>query len=529
MKAALYARFSTDRQSESSIEDQYRVCSDRCAKEGLLVVARFEDQGISGAAIGNRPGFLAMVEAATTADFDALVVMDLTRLSRSQGDLSKVIDRLTSRGIRIIGVQDGYDNARKGHKLQAGLSGIMGEAFREMVSERTYAALESRALQGKPAGGKCYGYADGEAEIVRQIFDWYVTGRSGIWIATELNRRGVPSPGSSWNRKTRRRGGWAASAISGDPRRGVGILNNEVYIGRTIWNRSKWMKDPDTGKRRQVLRPHGEWIIRENEDDRIVPQATWDAVKTRQRIRQAEVGDRIRKGFKKGLGRAPRYAFSSLIKCELCGSNLVMESSRSYICSGYVNGRICSNNIRVRRDILEDRLTEKIRRDLLSDEVVADFRSRVAQAMRRAKPARGRRQELEREVQNIVEAIGNGLLSPSLSSRLQAAEKELETLQFSEKVVSVKDVMRLIGPAVRAYRLRIAKLPETIREAPDVARKVIRDGVGAIVVEPREATDGSTYLVAKMGLELQPLLAAGGNLPIDVVAGAGFEPATFGL
>ena len=157
MRAAIYARFSTDRQTESSIEDQYRVCSERCAKEGLQVVARFEDQGVSGAAIGNRPGFLAMVEAATTADFDALVVMDLTRLSRSQGDLSKVIDRLTSRGIRIIGVQDGYDNARKGHKLQAGLSGIMGEAFREMVSERTYAALESRALQGKPAGGKCYG------------------------------------------------------------------------------------------------------------------------------------------------------------------------------------------------------------------------------------------------------------------------------------------------------------------------------------------------------------------------------------
>ena len=283
------------------------------------------------------------------------------------------------------------------------------------------------------------------------------------------------------------------------------------------------MKDPDTGKRRQVLRPHGEWIIRENEDDRIVPQATWDAVKTRQRIRQTEVGDKIRKGFKKGLGRAPRYAFSSLIKCELCGSNLVMENSRSYICSGYVNGRICSNSIRVRRDILEDRLTEKIRKDLLSDEVVADFRSRVAQALRRAKPARGHRQELEREVQNIVGAIGNGLLSPSLSARLQAAEKELETLKFSEKVVSVKDVMRLIGPAVKAYRQRIAKLSETIREAPDVARKVIRDGVGPIVVEPRNG-----HLVAKMGLQLQPLLAAGG-LPIDVVAGVGFEPTTFGL
>ena len=81
---------------------------------------------------------------------------------------------------RVLGGQR-RRNARKGHKLQAGLSGIIGEAFREMVSERTYAALESRALQGKPSGGKCYGYAPGEAEVVRQIFGWYVAGRSAQW------------------------------------------------------------------------------------------------------------------------------------------------------------------------------------------------------------------------------------------------------------------------------------------------------------------------------------------------------------
>ena len=70
-----------------------------------------------------------------------VVAMDLSRLSRSQADLPKMIDRLTARGIRVVGVQDGYDNQRRGHKLQAGLSGIIGEAFREMVADRTHAAL----------------------------------------------------------------------------------------------------------------------------------------------------------------------------------------------------------------------------------------------------------------------------------------------------------------------------------------------------------------------------------------------------
>lgn len=72
---------------------------------------------------------------------------DLSRLSRSNGDLSKMIDRIVAKGIRGIGIQDGYDSARRGHKLQAGLSGIMGEAFRHMIRDRTHAALESRAKE----------------------------------------------------------------------------------------------------------------------------------------------------------------------------------------------------------------------------------------------------------------------------------------------------------------------------------------------------------------------------------------------
>jgi site-specific DNA recombinase len=94
-----------------------------------------------------------------------------------------------------------------------------------------------------------------------------------------------------------------------------------------IWNRSKWVKDPDTGKRRQVLRPRADWVVREDEMLRIIPRSTWEAAKQRQKIRQVEVGDKIRKGIKKGCGRAPRYAFSGLIKCEACGSNPAAAST----------------------------------------------------------------------------------------------------------------------------------------------------------------------------------------------------------
>jgi DNA invertase Pin-like site-specific DNA recombinase len=88
----------------------------------------FEDQDISGAALGNRPGVLRLQEAALARHIDAVLVTDLSRLSRSNGDLSKMIDRLVAKSIRIVGVQDGYDSGRRGHKLQAGLSGIIREA-----------------------------------------------------------------------------------------------------------------------------------------------------------------------------------------------------------------------------------------------------------------------------------------------------------------------------------------------------------------------------------------------------------------
>lgn len=73
MKAATYSRFSTDKQTESSIADQVRVCTEYAQAQGWTIAQRFEDQGISGAAIGNRPGCVAMLEAARARAFDVLL------------------------------------------------------------------------------------------------------------------------------------------------------------------------------------------------------------------------------------------------------------------------------------------------------------------------------------------------------------------------------------------------------------------------------------------------------------------------
>jgi len=126
VKAAIYSRFSADKQNESSIADQVRICTEFADANEMAVITKFADEGISGAALGNRPGARELMEGAFGQQFDVVLVTDLPRLSRSNGDLSKMIDRLGVRGIRVIGVQDGYDSSRRCHKLQIGLAGIMG-------------------------------------------------------------------------------------------------------------------------------------------------------------------------------------------------------------------------------------------------------------------------------------------------------------------------------------------------------------------------------------------------------------------
>ncbi|WP_429032364.1 recombinase family protein [Bradyrhizobium sp. I1.14.4] len=105
------------------------------------------------------------------------------------------------------------------------------------------------------------------------MFTDYLCGKSSRTIAFELNRKGVPGPQGAE---------WGPSTIHGNPKRGVGILNNELYVGRLVWNRLRYLKDPDTGKRVSRLNPESEWVILDVPELRIVDQDTWDAVKTRQ-------------------------------------------------------------------------------------------------------------------------------------------------------------------------------------------------------------------------------------------------------
>jgi hypothetical protein len=180
-----------------------------------------------------------------------LVSEGLDRLSRDQADIANLFKHLAFAGIQIVTVAEGVIS-----ELHVGLKGTMNALYLNDLAIKTRRGLEGRVREGRSGGGLCYGYDlvagdvglrrvnPAQAEVVRRIFREFSAGRSPRAIATSLNREGIPGPHGRQ---------WRDTAIRGHVTRGTGILNNELYIGRLVWNRLTYVKDPTTGRRRSRM------------------------------------------------------------------------------------------------------------------------------------------------------------------------------------------------------------------------------------------------------------------------------------
>lgn len=499
MKAILYARYSTEHQTESTIADQLRRCREYAKTRGWKIGAEYTDEGISGAAIGNRPGVqkaLAELEAG-----DVLLVVDTTRLSRSQ-DLAPLLTRLRHRGVRVIGVLDGFDSESRTARMQAGLSGIMSEEFRAQIASRTHSALDMRARQGKATGGKCYGYSkageiiESEAAIVREVFERAARGETQKSIARGLNARGIAAPGASWERKARRSDGiWLVSAINS-------MLGNERYIGRVIWNRSIWKRDPDTGRRQRVERPESEWI--ETEGPTIVSREVWDQVRARANPRKLH-------GGKSGGG--PRYLLSGILVCGECGAKLIATGMRGshYYCGTHRHGgdTACSMAIGARRDLAESGVLEPIRENLLSNQAIELAVELMAQWRRdeRAEAVRpAELEEIDRRIERLEAQVAQGTLerqdiAPSIAALL---ERRRSLLAGSWRKATSQSRVNTLEAADR-YRAAAERLRATLEGPVSDARVALHEITGDLVCRPE-----GEELTTQLSLSTAPLFRAAG-------------------
>jgi DNA invertase Pin-like site-specific DNA recombinase len=456
VKAYPYARFSTDRQSETSADDQLRVCRDYAGAQGWRVAGEYRDQGISGAAIGNRPALLQLLEQLAAGD--VVLVTDLSRLSRSQ-DLAPMLTRLRHRGIRVIGVQDGFDSDSPQARMQAGLSGIMSEEYRAMIAARVHSALDMRARAGRATGGKAYD----NPEIVREIFARVAAGETTRSVCNDLNARGIPSPGASWKARSGPRGYWALPTLHE-------LLKNERYVGRVIWNRSRWVKDPDTGKRIRRERPRSEWI--ETACPPVVDPETFQRVQDRMAARRHQVRP----------GRQPRYLLSGLLECGLCGSKLIIVggSQRRYVCSAHHSGgpHACRNAASIPRAVTEARILEPVLEQLLSPAAIAEGVRMLREARAEAQPAPP---PADRELAELERLQRDGLVSADILA--PAIAEARRRAQERRRAVAQADMP---WPTEKAWREAVAGIREVL-QGDDVtaAREALRGLLGTIRCTPK--------------------------------------------
>lgn len=513
MRTAAYARYSSDKQQETSIEDQLRNVVAHCDRQSWPAPQIFSDYELTGAR-ADRPQYRAMLAAATRREFDVLLVDDMYRLSRDQVELPRAVRALKFAGVRVIGVSDGFDSDRESYKLEMGMRGIMGEAYLDAIAKNTHRGLMGRALKGSCAGGRAFGYRvaaagqraidDAEAAIVREIYQLFAGGRSARAIAAELNQRGLrPARGRTWS----------MSAIYGDVRRGIGILANPIYVGRMIWNRSHWPKDPTTGRRRRVETPESEWVITEHPELRIVSDELWAATRAKLkecRARSAEI--RARNSHAVAPGRRQRHLLSGLLRCGGCGGAMVMVNHERYACSVNKNRgpAVCAWRATFAKSVLEPRILAALKAELLSEEAFRLFEADARRLLKESVPdlaaAKRRVDEAERRRDNIMAAIAAGILTPTTKAGLLQAEGDVAAAAAElDRLVAFQPAQML--PRAREVHRRLVEQLEAIEDVAQ-AREALRELVGEI----RLVGDGR-QAYAEIG-------ASGAESSLTVVAGA---------
>ncbi len=545
MKVAIYARYSTEKQNETSIDGQFRTCEEYAKRQGWKIVRRFSDEAISGAKT-DRPGYQALLAAAEAHEFDIILAEEVSRLWRDQAEQWRAVKRLEYLERHVVAVNDGVDTRREGFSLLLSVRGAMNAEARREIALRTRRGLRERAINGFCAGGASYGYRSTknehgatreivpeQAKTIVLIFERFADGQSTKAIAAQLNEMGVPAP---------RGKKWLSSAIYGHKEKGTGILNNPLYIGRQVWNRSKWVMNPTTEKRERRDLPESEWVITEIPLLRIVPQPLWDRVKARQQ-EQHRRSINIRTGLSK-IARAPRYLFSSLLRCGVCGGKMVIYGVDRYACSSHANGgrHACANRLNVKRPFLEYTLLKAIRCELFEPECLEEFRDEAARLLREARAAkqpdqsatRAELAKVERELENLMTAIKAGIITETTKAELEKLEARKRALLASQhvKAAARDDIPEVLPNVAERFHKLIHKLEVARPGDIERARMALRKLVGDIIVEP---SDDGTHLRAKIEGDYAGLfeLLDGKSLKdkgyIRMVAGTGFEPMTFGL
>jgi len=319
-----------------------------------------------------------------------------------------------------------------------------------------------------------------EAAVVRRIFQEFAKGSSSLAIAKGLNNDCIPSPSGKR---------WGKSTLRGHHKAGNGLLRNELYIGRLVWNRQRFVRDPDTGKRVPRLNPQTEWVIQEVPDLRIIDDELWQRVKERLKAGyDSPASHKVRaSGF--WLMRRPKHLLSGLVRCGECGGAFAAVGRHYLACANARGKGTCTNRRAIPRLCLEDLILDGLKDRLMTPELVEEFaRAFQVEVNRRRREHDRERENLVRELDKVsrqldklIEAIADGLSTNGLRVKLEGLEAR--KVEIEQAVAEAPSPMPRLHPNLaKLYRNKVQDLRAALSDggAHDEALEILR-GLGSVL------------------------------------------------
>ncbi len=476
-----YVRVSSTNQSEESLDAQERLITECAKKEGIILKKFYRDYAKSGCTSAKRTEFLQMIEDAKSGAFQYILVHKLDRFSRNRYESLHYKYQLKKYKVSVMSVLEKLDSSPESIILESVLEAInefySRNLAREVLKGFTQRALEAKHLGGKPPLGFAvdretmkYVVNEEEAVVVRKIFAMYQDGCGYGKIIAYLNSQG---------HRTRWKKLYGKTAI-------YQILRNEKYRGVYNFNRAP-SKDA-LGKRTVQKTP--EDIIRIPDGlPRIISDE--DFLKVQEKL----AAERKRPGAYKAKSV---FLLSGLVKCGCCQSTYQANSRLSgrnrkryftYRCSLRAKDRTACDNKEVNRDYLDDFILSELKRVVFSERRIPALVRRLNEFQAKLRETNTQESvEVKREItkidaqiQNILDAVANGMNHATLKERLSCLEEEKIGLEMRVKEIEfVQSRPYIDEETLKAVLHRYGNFIET-RQIPE-CKKFVREFVDQVVI-----------------------------------------------
>lgn len=436
LNAVAYCRYSTDNQTENSIAYQLNAIEKYCQEHNMQLIDVYSDEAKSGINT-NREGLQRLIQDIKSRKFQAVVLYDQTRLSRSVVDWFTLRETLQNNGIQIHAVhsQIGGDINNPTVFLNESVSAIFGQMHVLQTREKTLDGVASKARQAEFCGGippLGYDIQDGkyqinvlEAEGIRLIFFLYADGYSYNEIVDILDEKKIRS------KRGRKIGNNAL----------YWILRNERYIGNFVYNQKQYKV---LGKRQYIKENPADKVIRiPGAIPPIIDLDTWNRV-------QQRLSDHKRNG----ANTAKRdYLLSGLIECgechsSYCGFTSLNKGGRPtsyYSCGRKRRLRDCHSR-NVKADLLERAVLNIIRNNILSDQFIQTCLAALADSFRQqdlaAPKLKAELDVLQRSIDNLIYAIEKGVAADHIYQRINdlTVKKETLTRKMNQRIIQPYEI-----------------------------------------------------------------------------------------